>query len=99
MSIFTEIERLITEHGSAAILKERVALAREQNEALAKKVGQLEAEVAELKKKNGDLESKIARELKPEEFLKHRGVLFRRFPKGDMRWVFIVRIVRGLWSR
>ncbi len=33
----SEIERLITEHGSAAILKERLALASDQYSALEKK--------------------------------------------------------------
>ena len=44
MSIFGEIERLITEHGSAAILRERLALAADQYAALEKKVSELQCE-------------------------------------------------------
>ena len=42
--LFGEIERLINEHGSAVILKERLTLASEQYAALEKKVSELQAE-------------------------------------------------------
>jgi len=44
MNIFGEIERLITEHGSASILRERLELAKEQYSALEKKVTKLRSE-------------------------------------------------------
>jgi predicted nuclease with TOPRIM domain len=49
-----EIERLITEHGSAAILKERLALASDQYSALEKKL-------TESKLRNKQLQSENAR--------------------------------------
>lgn len=52
-----EIERLITEHGSAAILRERLAFAAEQYAALEKKVSDLQAQVAELQAENRCLSS------------------------------------------
>jgi len=47
-SIFDGLEKLITEHGSAAILRERVALARERYDALEAEYSQLKAEHAAL---------------------------------------------------
>lgn len=59
MNIFTEIEKLINEHGSAAILKERIALAREQNEALVGEVKSLKTELAALKTIKAEIESEL----------------------------------------
>jgi predicted nuclease with TOPRIM domain len=61
MSIFSEIDRLITERGSAAILRERVALVKEQNESLQKKVVTLEGEILALQKRNAELEKMVER--------------------------------------
>ncbi len=44
MNIFSEIERLITEHGSATILRERLALAADQYAALERKLSELQSE-------------------------------------------------------
>lgn len=44
MTIFGEIERLITEHGSASILRERLALAADQHAVLEKKVSELQSD-------------------------------------------------------
>ena len=55
MGIFDGIEKLITEHGSAAILKERLALVADKYSALEKKVANLESENRNLKVENGQL--------------------------------------------
>jgi hypothetical protein len=60
MNVFSEIDRLITEHGSATILRERVALVREQNDALQKKVGELQSEVERLRASVAALEKEKA---------------------------------------
>lgn len=57
--ILAEIERLITEHGSAAILRERLALAAEQYAALEKKVVDLEAKNAHLESENSELQQQV----------------------------------------
>ena len=57
--ILGEIERLITEHGSAVILKERVAQLREQMELLEKKATAFERENEELKTKCITLEGQV----------------------------------------
>ncbi|UJP04418.1 MAG: hypothetical protein LZF61_05905 [Nitrosomonas sp.] len=59
MNIFTEIERLITEHGSAAILKERIAFLRDQFDVLKSQKNVLEEEITILKAKVVSLEKEI----------------------------------------
>lgn len=58
MNLFSGIERLITERGSAAVLRDRILLIKEQNESLQGKITDLEAEVEVLKKKNAELAEK-----------------------------------------
>jgi len=48
MGLFDGIEKLITEHGSAAILKERIALVQDQYAALEKKLADSEFRAKEL---------------------------------------------------
>lgn len=49
---FGEIEKLINEHGSATILKERISLANDKYSALEKKTIVLESKVSELQSEN-----------------------------------------------
>jgi chromosome segregation ATPase len=53
--LLDNIERLINEHGSAVILKERIALANDKYAALEAKASNLQAKVAELEAENGRL--------------------------------------------
>ncbi len=55
MSIFDSIEKLITEHGSATILSQQFAFAKDQ-------FSDLERKVADLQKQIGDLEAQLERE-------------------------------------
>jgi predicted nucleic acid-binding Zn-ribbon protein len=52
MGIFQDIERLIAEHGSASILRERLALAKDQYTALEKQNAALKESEANLKAEN-----------------------------------------------
>ena len=49
MGLLDSIEKLITEHGSAAILRERIALANDKHAALEKRAASLESENVALK--------------------------------------------------
>ncbi len=78
------IEKAINEHGSAAILKERLSLAADQFK-------QLEEENRKLKSVNAALEgrvSELSRKLEtgsvPRDFVESRGVLFRRQADGKI---------------
>ena len=64
--IFSEIEKLINEHGSAAILKERLSLAADEYAALQRKLAdsatdneKLVAKIQLLEKQNTDLQSQL----------------------------------------
>lgn len=61
MNIFAEIERLINEHGSATILKERIALMRDQFDVLGSQKQILENEISLLKSQIVSLEIEIQR--------------------------------------
>ena len=77
MNLFEGIEKLITEHGSAAILKERIALAKEQYSVLETKLSdselranQFESENQRLELDNSKLKEKI-RDLEKQLFENH----------------------------
>jgi len=82
ISIFGEIERLITEHGSAVILKEHLGLLNTKLGLLKEHVEKLEKENARLVGRNAELEQQEARQKKSEEFVEARGALFQRLPSG-----------------
>jgi predicted nuclease with TOPRIM domain len=68
VGLFADIERLITEHGSAAILRERLALLADQAKAQEKvladsqrRIGELEQERSQLKAELGHLRNQLDR--------------------------------------
>jgi len=76
MGFLDGIEKLITEHGSAVILKERIALASEQYAALEKKSDDLQTEnerlkldLEECKKQRQALEEKLSRGSNVEKYV------------------------------
>ncbi|MEM6884046.1 MAG: hypothetical protein AAF571_03375 [Verrucomicrobiota bacterium] len=73
---------IITEHGSAAILKERLLLLKDQIEALEQKVVDLQTENTELKGKVYDLTKKLEEAAPPDEYFKHKGILLRKGEDG-----------------
>ena len=76
------IEKLITEHGSATILKDRLELVKDQAKILEDENAGLRQEVAELRAEVSMLESKLAAAEKEDEFVEHRGALFKKKPGG-----------------
>src|ERR1041385_3333500 len=86
MSIFDSIEKLITEHGSAAILQQQLSVARDQFSELERKVsdlqtgiGRLEAQLERehLDHQNARDELQRLKELHAEDIRVHRGIEFR----------------------
>jgi len=59
MGLLDGLEKLITEHGSAAILKERIALANDKYAALERKASELEGVNIRLTRENDDLKEKL----------------------------------------
>jgi hypothetical protein len=80
--VLSEIERLITEHGSAAILKERNAFLRDKLVLLKEEVAKLEEENGELKAQVAALNQQLSANASAHEFKEERGALFKRKPGG-----------------
>jgi hypothetical protein len=94
MNLFDAFDRLITEHGSATIMRERLTLIRDQMQALEKKVADLQTENAALVERNGELERQVLASARSEEFVEHRGALFKRRPGGgysEQPYCFVCR--------
>ena len=82
MGLVSELQNLINEHGGSSILRERLAFFSDQinalekeNEALKKQIEQQSAEIHQL-------EQQIENQRMTEEFVEHRGALFKRKRSG-----------------
>jgi hypothetical protein len=77
-----QIEKLITEHGSAAILAEHVSLLKTRIDTLIYQIETLEKQNADLKRKCSDYERQNPSGARLDEFVEYRGSLFKRKPEG-----------------
>ena len=82
MGALSDIISKLADIPTIAVLRERVAFAAEQAKALEKKVEQLERENAALKEENRRLKAELAAKTREEQFVEHRGALFKRKPEG-----------------
>jgi hypothetical protein len=95
LPLFAEIERWITEHGSAAVLKERVALAADQFAALQRRLDLAHHRIVELEKELAELKELVRNATPPlaagngvtpgnheVQFEKAAGALFKREAGG-----------------
>ena len=83
--LFGPIEKLITEHGSAAILKERIIALKETMEQLSEDNIQLREELNQAHEECDGLRQKLAQVSIPDEYTEHRGVLFRRLKNNGFQ--------------
>jgi hypothetical protein len=95
MSIFDSIEKLITEHGSAAILSQQLAFAKDQFTDLERKVSDLQIQVGRLDgqlererldHKQTQQELQRLKEEHSEELRIHKMVEFRRGKRTAGKW-------------
>ena len=96
MGLLDGFEKLINEHGSAAILKERIALANDKYAAIEAKVEILEAEKVKLQQDNErlrfdneerqkqrrTLEEKLSHKSSLPDYVEEAGALFKKNPNG-----------------
>lgn len=82
MGLLDSINALISEHGSAVILRERLGLLKDQSEQLMKEKDVLQKAVEELKRENADLRAILPKKSSTDDFVDHHGMLFRRLPNG-----------------
>ena len=87
--ILSEIERLINEHGSAAILKERLALASDQYSALQKQADKFQSEnerlhldLEECQKQRRTLEEELSHVNSLQDWFPEAGALFKKRADG-----------------
>lgn len=85
MGLIDSLNQLITEHGSATILKERLLLLRDKLEHLEKENQRLQNANTALQHENNDLKTKLNEQTTPDEFIKHRGMLFLRLSNGKIQ--------------
>jgi hypothetical protein len=78
MGPFEAIEKLVNEHGSAAVLKERIELAKDQYAALERQVADLTKKLEIVESQNALLSGKLEKASAPEEFTKVNGLLWRQ---------------------
>ena len=79
--IFSSIEKLINEHGSAAILKERIAQLMEHMELLEKKNANLQEQNNKLEVENGRLKA-LTTQVSTTGFREYRGLLWKAEGSG-----------------
>ncbi len=85
MGLIAMIDRLISEHASSSIQKERLVQLREELERLEKKHDRLEAEHQRVLDENQRLRDELEKKTVPDEYTEHRGVLLRRLPNGEIQ--------------
>ncbi len=76
------IEKLITEHGSSTILRERLEALRDDVNRLQQKNMDLETELSKIKEEHAKLLEELKKYRKEENFTEKRGALWRMNPDG-----------------
>ena len=82
MGLFSEIQNLINEHGSSSILRERLALLGDKADAMEKENKELKKQIHQQSAKIHELEHQLVNQRMADEFVEHRGALFKRKPSG-----------------
>lgn len=82
MGLLQDLNNLINEHGSSAIMRERLLLVNDKAAAMDKENKDLREEVARLTAELAKLHAELVKNRKTEEFTEHRGGLFKRNSAG-----------------
>jgi hypothetical protein len=98
MSLLEQLDKLVTEHGSAAVLDKHLAFVKEQAQALERRVAELETENATLRKRVAELREQAVARTAQAEFVECRGALFKRKPAGGFQMAVFCPKCRGPMS-
>lgn len=82
MSLLENIQTLINEHGSSAVLRERLLLLREQIEKLTNEITDLNKKLSDSQAEIVKLQKQLSEKTASEEYIEHRGALFKRKPSS-----------------
>lgn len=85
MSLLTDITGWINEQGTSAILRERLALLRDQLQDRDHRIQTLQAAMQQLERESADLRRQLQQQTVPEDLVEHRGALFRKRPGGQVQ--------------
>jgi regulator of replication initiation timing len=80
--MFKELYEAIKELPASSVLRERLEFNMDRLVELRERNIELENEAAELRKQNEELREKLAEKFTPEDYFKHRGVLFWKKEDG-----------------
>lgn len=98
MGLISDLQNLINEHGSSSILRERLLLMKEKVECLEKEVSDLKEALCDSQKEITKLRKQIEEKAPSEEFVEHRGVLFKRLGGGYHQAVFCPNCQTSMFS-
>ena len=82
MGLLEYLDKLVTEHGSAAVLDKHLAFVREQAGVLTRQVEALQRENTTLNERLRQCNEQLASKTAADDFVEHRGALFKRKPGG-----------------
>jgi len=85
MGLLGDIQKLINEHGSSSILRDRLSLIKDQLAALQEERAELARQVAALQAENRQLRTEIEELTVTQEFVECRGGLFKRKRSGGFQ--------------
>lgn len=93
------IEKLINEHGSSVILKERLLLLKDELAKIEKERTQLAEKCTAIEKENAKLRKQLNEKLIPDEFTEYMGALFKRDMAGSYAPIaYCIRCKEPLWN-
>jgi hypothetical protein len=76
------IEKLINEHGSSSILRDRLLLLKDQFEIVAKECSDLHEKFTKSEAEVRELQKKLESYLVPDNFVEYKSALLRKLPEG-----------------
>jgi len=82
MGLLENIQILINEHGSSAVLRERLLLLREQIEKLTNEITDLNKKLSDSQAEIVKLQKQLSEKTASEEYVEHKGALFKRKSSG-----------------
>ena len=92
------IEKVINEHGSSTILKERLAAIKDELSKVIAERDDYKNQLSELKAEVYDLRKKVEHQSRKDEFTEHRGALFKKKASGSYQDAVYCPICHGAMS-
>ena len=82
MGLLDTFQKLIEEHGSSSILRDRISLHKDEIRKVEKELGYLKKRCSDLEEENAKLRAQLESKSAKQEFIEYRGAFFKRKPSG-----------------